>query len=238
MIDLAKEGNGTFGFIPDALIVGTNFVNSVANILSSYCHKTTLRLVLQPGCSFLGNILGFEKTAYLEESWGRMIDIGPLQFGSPREIVIPMMIPAGENPYLEAVISFPREGRSHHLSVIGAGRITNERAMLAYYRSMGITKALTRLRSVDTSGKYNFEHGRSGGSPPKIEFEEFAEEVTMMAEGLKVEPEQGEQAVVSDLELFAKDFNGRLSKAFDGLGRLNRWGKHYILAFTRSHQLM
>lgn len=154
---MAKEGNGTFGFIPDALIVGTNFVNSVANILSSYCHKTTLRLVLQPGCSFVGDILGFEKSAYHEESWGRMIDIGPLQFGSPREIVIPMKIPAGENPYLEAVITFPREGRSHNLSIIGADRVTNEKCIMAYYRSLGITKALTYLHAIDTNGKYNFE---------------------------------------------------------------------------------
>jgi len=78
LIDLAKEGNGTFGFIPDALIVGTNFVNSVANILSSYCLSTTLRLVPQAGCSFVGDILGFEKEAYTDESWGRLVNIGPM----------------------------------------------------------------------------------------------------------------------------------------------------------------
>jgi len=38
-----------------------------------------------------------------------------------------------------------------------------------------------------------------------------------MAEGMKVEPEEGQKKVdLSDLELFANDFNGRLSKAFDG----------------------
>lgn len=31
LLDIAKEGNGTFTFIPDAKIVGTSFVNAVAN---------------------------------------------------------------------------------------------------------------------------------------------------------------------------------------------------------------
>ena len=148
MIDLAKEGNGVFGFIPDALIVGTNFVNSVANILSTYCQSTTLRLVPQPGSSFNGSILGFDTDAFSDESWGRLLDIGPMQFGAPREIVIPMKIPAGQTPYLEAVITFKREGKNHNVSILGSDKITNENAMLAYYRSMAITETFTLYKRV------------------------------------------------------------------------------------------
>jgi hypothetical protein len=42
----------------------------------------------------------------------------------------------------------------------------------------------------------------------------------------------------SEIGVLADDFNGRLTKAFDGHARFNRWGKHFILSLTRSHQLM
>jgi hypothetical protein len=64
LYDLAKEGNGTFGFIPDAMIIGTNFINSAANILSTYCQSTTLRLVPKAGAQFNGGILGFDADAW------------------------------------------------------------------------------------------------------------------------------------------------------------------------------
>lgn len=37
------------------------------------------------------------------------------------------------------------------------------------------------------------------------------------------------------LNAFNADFTGRLAKAFNGHDRFNRWGRHYILALTRSH---
>lgn len=83
--------------------------------------------------------MGFEKDAYNKEKWGRQINIGPMQFGAPREIVIPMKIPAGDSHYLEAVITFSREGRDHNVSVIGSERLATEHSLLAWHRSMFIT---------------------------------------------------------------------------------------------------
>merc|ERR1719247_2427089 len=44
LLDLAAEGSGTFAFIPDALIVGTTFVNSIANVRSTLTQNATLHL--------------------------------------------------------------------------------------------------------------------------------------------------------------------------------------------------
>jgi hypothetical protein len=62
-----------------------------------------------------------------------------MQFGAPREIVIPMKIPAGEAPYLEAVITFSREGRDHNVSITGSERLATESSILAWHRSMFIS---------------------------------------------------------------------------------------------------
>jgi len=69
LLDIAKEANGTFGFIPDGLIVGTNFVNSLANVMSTYSQGAILRLIPQSGATFSGKVLG--ELEEIEESWGR-----------------------------------------------------------------------------------------------------------------------------------------------------------------------
>lgn len=96
LLAIATEANGTFGFIPDGLIVGTNFVNSLANTLSTYSQACTLRLIPKGGATFAGPVMGGMQES--SESWGRHINVGPLQFGQAREICIPMKVPAGTAP--------------------------------------------------------------------------------------------------------------------------------------------
>jgi hypothetical protein len=52
------------------------------------------------------------------------------------------------------------------------------------------------------------------------------------AEGLK---EMTDIANDENLSALNGDVNGRMTKAFDGDKRFNRWGKHYLRALTRSH---
>merc|ERR1719310_879459 len=56
LLDLAVEGNGTYAFIPDAKIVGTAFVNSVANASSTRTQNATLHLLPKGGSEFAGLI--------------------------------------------------------------------------------------------------------------------------------------------------------------------------------------
>jgi hypothetical protein len=79
LLDLAQEGNGTYAFIPVAPNVGTVFVNSIANILSTYTAESSLRLVTQNGGAILGDCLGNYDQS--EETWGRFIHLGPLTCG-------------------------------------------------------------------------------------------------------------------------------------------------------------
>lgn len=146
LVEIAEECNGTFGFIPDGLIVGTNFVSSVANVLSTYSHSTTLRLVPKSGSKFAGPCLGNMPES--EESWGRFIHVGPLQFGQARDIVIPMNLPPGTAPYLEAVLSFPREGKLHNFTVDGDCRICNQDSITASLRSKAISVGIEALNGT------------------------------------------------------------------------------------------
>jgi len=59
--------------------VGTMFVNTMANALSCYAQEVSLQLVPQLGGKFNGAVLGDFMSS--EESWGRHLHLGPLQYG-------------------------------------------------------------------------------------------------------------------------------------------------------------
>lgn len=75
----AAEASGTYAFIPDALIVGTTFVNTVANVLSTYSHNATMHLTPRGGTQFADSIPG--ELPVTSESWGKVVQLGPLCAG-------------------------------------------------------------------------------------------------------------------------------------------------------------
>lgn len=79
MMQLAKECNGTYAFIPVSPNVVTVFVNTVANVLTNFSQRSTLMLVPSGGASFTGPVSGDLLTS--DETWGKHIVLGPLQQG-------------------------------------------------------------------------------------------------------------------------------------------------------------
>merc|ERR1719326_2607749 len=71
LCDLATQGHGTFSFIPDAKIVGTCFVNCIANLVSTRSQRSKLHLLPRNGAEFAGPTLG--NFAVSETSWGRVV---------------------------------------------------------------------------------------------------------------------------------------------------------------------
>jgi hypothetical protein len=113
--EIAMEGNGTYNFIPDAGFVGTAFVNTLANQLTSYGTQTTLSLQL----------LGEEVTlvesslppngSHMATSWGVNFNVGNLLFGQQRDFVLQVRLPESGTmsevevstvPLIEAVVKY------------------------------------------------------------------------------------------------------------------------------------
>jgi len=61
-------------------------------------------LVPAPGASFTGPILGDHTSS--DETWGKFVHLGPLQYGQRRDITVQMTLPPGEVPYLEATLEW------------------------------------------------------------------------------------------------------------------------------------
>jgi len=219
LLDIAVEGQGTFSFIPDALIVGTCFVSSVSNALSMQTQNAVLHLMPAGGAEFKGPVTGFGGDLVKEASWGRVVSLGPLQFGTSREVVVPMSIPAGAEAYLQAVAVYP----SPH-----GGEVRFESSVCARALSKDAIAATARAQTVDV-GYAAVQHGKAGEEKPAQEAM-----ATLLSAIEGYEKDSDPHASVPALKA---DVGGRMTKALQGMDRFNRWGKHYLRALTRAHQL-
>lgn len=224
LLNLAVEGQGTYGFIPDALLVGTCFVDSVANLLSTQTQSATVHLKAMSGAQFSGSLPGVDAQMVTDTSWGRVVDIGPLQFGGTRELVVPLHIPAGDEsqadrPYLEAVVVYTgADGKEQQASGKGSSRKATQSAVAALARSSTVSVGYQAVDLAATNASKNEEAQQT--------MKDHVDTVRDL------------EATGGDwVQTLKGDIEGRVSKALLGDKRFHRWGKHYLRAFTRAHQI-
>lgn len=216
LVDIAKEGNGTFAFCPDALIVGTVFVNTIANVLSTWNQNAKLHLTEMNGSKFTGDVWGGHSVA--ETSWGRVVSLGPLTLGQTHDIVVPMNIPGGNSPYLDVVLEYTKaDGTIVRVPCEGTSRTGSMHAMVAGLRSEAVSIGWEAVEGANKSGQ---------GCDSSM--------AKMQAMADRIENTPGLDDIGK--ALFA-DVGGRMTKGLTGRDRFNRWGKHYLRAITRAHQV-
>jgi len=214
--DLAGEGRGTFAFIPDAVLVGTCFVNSMANAMSTWVQDAKVHLMLQNGAEFQGPVIG-EYTVN-EASWGRIVSVGPLTLGQTRDLALPLKVPPGEVPYLEVALTytFPNGQEGRALVQATSRQPTND-ANMARLRNHMVHCCFQAIRDAEDHKLEKAEKDVAG----LVTFIEDA----------------ATKCTDPRLEGLRSDVGGRMSKALQGMDRFNRWGKHYLRALARGHEL-
>jgi adenylate kinase len=242
LLEIASLGRGSYGFIPDAKILGTVFVNALANAVATCSQRATLRLrVPAPATSeetpatILGPPLGDYSSSKRE--WGLQVDLGPLQYGQKHSIAVPMTLPmlatAGDAPppYLEAKLLFSRPDSREQEQVVASGNA----------RSPSPAAVLAALRcDVITSGRLAVAEGVSGKmDDANARVRALLERFAPTDRVLRVLPAgtEGHEAMHTVLQQLQSDVEGRLTKSFDGKARFDRWGRHYVRALLRAHQL-
>ena len=275
LLNLARRCNGTFSFIPDALIVGTAFVHSVANVLATYAQSSSVTLI--PGKSagtfaiadaedgaFLADhapddIVGLTSgLATTTESYGRRIELGPLQYGQDRTFCVRMNdIPlehsggghpaetVGAAPYLQAVVSC--------VPVVGDGEVERATSMdaaeavqaAAIAAGTDPSEALSALVHPEFDDVCHLAVWRELVISAGLESLGKATKLDGGAAeaGMKEVGRQLDLAAISSggtttaLGNLAYDASGRMCKALLGASRFQRWGRHYLRSIVRAHSL-
>jgi len=214
LVDIAKEGNGTFAFCPDALIVGTVFVNTIANVLSTWNQNAKLHLTEMNGSKFTGDVLGGHSVA--ETSWGRVVSLGPLTLGQTHDIVVPMNLPKGTAAYLDVVLEYTKsDGSMVRVPFEGVSRTGSMHAMVTGLRSEAVSIGWEAV--ADKTGQH---------------CDRAMAKMQAMTDKIENTAGLGDTGKA----LFA-DVGGRMTKGLTGRDRYNRWGKHYLRAIVRAHQV-
>jgi hypothetical protein len=229
LLNLATEANGTFAFIPDAKILGTCFVNSIANAVCTYSQKSTLHLLLQNGAEFAGPVLG--NLSSLDTTWGRVVDLGPLLSGTTRDVVVPISIPANIESYLEAIVVWKNADGSESRKCVVSGSVDDEKASLAHTLA---AIARNELVSASISAVKDACDGKSKAANDEL-FGISGKITGYIVEAqANVNSSDEEISALSDMHT---DVSGRMIKSLTTKERFNRWGKHFLRAITRAHQI-
>ncbi|KAH3765853.1 von willebrand factor type A domain protein [Pelomyxa schiedti] len=217
LTQIATEGGGTFSFIPDAKIIGTCFVNAVANALSSMTQNSCLHLMPKNGAVFSGPVLG--EVPVTNAVWGKVITLGSLQYGQSRDVVCGLDL-ANISPgevYLEAVLVYSNaEGKEQRAIVNGTSLMSTADSIAAYARNMLVTEGFEIVR-----------HAVSGERAGQEQLTNLCSLVGAI------------EAISNDPRIvgIGADLRGRMNKALTTRERFNRWGKHYMRAIIRAHQM-
>jgi hypothetical protein len=86
LFNLSNELNGMYSFIPDAGMVGTIFINSISNMLTTIGNSCQISIEINNDIK-INEIFGFDKN-YNKTSWGMIIDVGSLQIGQNKTFII------------------------------------------------------------------------------------------------------------------------------------------------------
>lgn len=216
LLDVAREGKGTFAFIPDAKIVGTCFVNFVANACTNLALDAKVHLEPQNGATFPPIL----HSSFQRVPWGLVFDLGPLHFGSHRDLIVPMKIPVGvhdhHHPFLKVTVEWNSENNNHKESLIGSDFVVTADALAAFARMSSVhslEQVIDKCDATDPAG-------------PKIL-------KTLIGQLIGLEATAKDARITA---LLKGDLQERISKAVSTVERYQRWGAHYLRAILRSHE--
>lgn len=83
--EIAKVGGGSYGFIPDAGMVGTIFVHQLANLFATYAPRAILNVEVPEGVTLKPVKGSYPSTS---ASWGSRVEIGDVQYGQTRQLIL------------------------------------------------------------------------------------------------------------------------------------------------------
>ncbi|KAG8949714.1 hypothetical protein FRC04_008254 [Tulasnella sp. 424] len=237
--EIAKIGNGHFGFIADSGMVGTNFVHAVANTYATYAEGLFVDIEVDDSQVAKGiEVLGsFEVN---KASWGVQVPLGQLQYGQTRDVVVRLPKSLSKSPVTVTARCRPWDSDDE----VKATRVINDAHLppsesatdpALLYQSFRLDFVSTVHKEIAATGS-NSSGGyvRSHTVPPNAAtaFKDIVSRIHAAFPGEK----PAEPSVASDVLDLGEDISGQVLLGIADSGAFNKWGLHYLLSLSRSHQ--
>ena len=214
LTDIATEGNGIYGYIPDSSFVGTIFVNFVSNVLASFTSRTTINIKALNGTK-ITNVYG--QKVY-EKDGNLVFDIGSVQYGQKRDIILEVESTT-ESEILDVQVHYNNKTTSTKISNVDSG--IDHELMVQYYRQRFSTLINTCMN------KFNLTNTLAESIN---DLQEFYKEVVTSS----VNTDGRIVALLKDIKSVDEN-EGQVGKSFSRQDWYDKWGKHYVPSVSKAH---
>lgn len=215
--EIANVGGGSYGFIPDAGMVGTVFVHALANLFATYAPRAIMNVEMPEGMTLKTLKGSYPNTS---ASWGSRIEIGDVQYGQTRQFILEFNgIQMSE--VTVSVVAKPWFAQDNENLTVTATPVAEDGTPSEEYL---LTKY--RLDSVTYINQLCGQHQAS-----VITTSNAAARWTTQATEIR----QYLPTNADALDL-ATDMAGELNLAVSSQANWKKWGVHYYPSIARAHQ--
>lgn len=213
---IARLGNGSFGFIPDCSMVGTIFINFLANTLATRLHNA--RLVVE-------DTEHNHVFAHTVASNSLTVPIGSIRFGQKRTVLFSRKaVGAGAKPVKSSLEAVSADGKGVDLVAESVESTFSAELNASLLESFVVGHAVDVLYQI---AKENYS------SKSKIQVAALKEFIA------KNVPQDKMSALVKEilLDIESSSANeGQLTKSVSREDWFNKWGRNHLLSFCNAHR--
>ena len=218
--EIAQEGEGMYAFIPDASFVGTAFINTTSNLLTTMGQSASVEVRLPAGVSF---VKSFGEYEYERDGDTHRIQLGSLQYGQPRHAMVQLLCEPGQESALDRLQA---SLRYTHRNSADAVEVLCQPA--SEIRAAQVPAERLRLEFVELVSQILDAQKLPECADPTAQ-----QLVTEFLKKLAAHP----KASGSALDGLFEDVKGQVREAVSRKDYYDKWGIHYLPSLRRAHQL-
>jgi len=218
--ELSIEGNGSYSFIPDCSLVGTVFVNTLSNLLTTTANN--LKLTIEPvNGTIITEYFGGSSSCIINDK-ATTLSLGSIHFDQHRDFIFNAKIAEHENldckiEYVNIKLEYivPSSGQNKIIECIGNERIQiNESYELTKIR-LGLVDYLRQIIQLAKSNQFS-------------EAQQLISDYVNTVKKSKFSDHQFAIDVLQDLE-------GQITEAVSKTEWFLKWGCHYLPSLSNAH---